>query len=174
MDNDGGNSRQLTTGSADSGNPTWSPDGQRMAFASNRTGNFDLYLINIDGSGEPENLTRSSANEFYPAWSPRGDQLAFRSDRDGNYQIYVIDADGGNSRRLLYTAADDDQPVWSPDGRRIAFVSNRALGSDGQRSRQPSPSYALYVFDLDTRETKLIINKETGIGIRYPSWRPRQ
>ncbi len=172
MGSDGSNLRQLTTGPADSGNPAWSPDGSQIAFASNRTGNFDLYLVNVSG-GEPDNLTRTPANEFYPAWSPQGDQLAFRSDQDDNRQIYVIDAKGGSMRRLLYTTADDDQPVWSPDGRRIAFVSNRALGSDGQRSRQPSPSYALYVFDLETRETRLVAG-EAGVEIQYPSWKPRQ
>ena len=172
MNSDGSNLRQLTSGPHHSGNPAWSPDGSQIAFASTRLGNFDIYLVNLNDSGEPVNLTRTPANEFYPNWSPDGKQLAFRSDQNDNHQIYVVNADGSGVRQLMFTEADDDQPAWSPDGSRIAFVSNRVLGSDGRRSRQPSPSYALYVLDFETRDTRLVTGKG-GAEIHYPGWKPR-
>jgi len=162
----------LTNDPAKDMRPARSPDGSQIAFASNRGGDFDIFVVNADGSGRLQNLTQTPANEFNPAWSPQGDLLAFRSDQDERHQIYVVQADGSGLRRLMFTEADDDQPAWSPDGRRIAFISNRALGSDGRRSRQPSPSYALYLFDLETRITELIAG-DGGVDIRYPSWKPR-
>lgn len=59
MNSDGSNLRQLTSGLADSGNPAWLPDGSQIVFASNRTGNFDIYLVSADGSGQPQNLTQT-------------------------------------------------------------------------------------------------------------------
>lgn len=172
MNSDGSSLRQLTTGLSDSGNPTWSPDGSQLAFASNQTGNFDIYVLTVNRTDSPLNLTRTPANELNPAWSPQEDLLAFRSDQDERFQIYVVQADGSGLRRLLFTEANDDQPAWSPDGRQIAFISNRVLGSEGRRSRQPSSPYALYVFNLETRETKLVAG-EGGIEFRYPNWKPR-
>ncbi len=62
----------------------------------------------------------------------------------------------------------DGQQLTNLHGRQIAFVSNRALGSEGRQSTQPSSPYALYVFDLDLRETKLAIGGG-GLGVSYPS-----
>ena len=71
--------------------PSWSPDGKRIVFSSNRldVDNYDLFVMNADGSGSAERLTSHSANDIDPSWSPDGQQIAFTSDRDGDFEIYV-------------------------------------------------------------------------------------
>lgn len=153
--------------------PTPAPVTDKIAFASSRSANEkpDIYLMNSDGSGLAR-LTDDPAGDTSPAWSPDRGQIAFVSDRSGVNQLYVMEPDGSNQEVLTDQPAGASAPARSPDGRRIAFVSNRALGSEGQRSRQPSPSYALYVFDLETQEAKLIAGGGGG-EIHYPNWKPR-
>jgi dipeptidyl aminopeptidase/acylaminoacyl peptidase len=84
---------RLTNNSEDDGRPFWSPDGQMIAFESYRDGNWEVYVMNADGSGEI-NLTKNSAYDYEPSWSPDGKKIVFISDRDGNFEIYVMNADG--------------------------------------------------------------------------------
>ncbi len=73
------------------GAPAWSPDGQKIAFASVRDGNQEIYVMNADGSGQ-QRLTRNTAGDYAPAWSPDGRKIAFVSQRDGhvNHEIYLM------------------------------------------------------------------------------------
>jgi Tol biopolymer transport system component len=96
----------------------------KIAFQSDRNGNWDIYVMNIDGSNLVQ-LTHNPAADEYPVWSPDGTQIAFYSDRDGNSEIYIMDADGSNQRRLTNHPAHDRSPAWSPDGKLIAFDSDR-------------------------------------------------
>jgi Tol biopolymer transport system component/tRNA A-37 threonylcarbamoyl transferase component Bud32 len=106
-------------------NPRYSPDGQRIAFATNRTGNFEIWVCNADAS-TPVQLTRLAAAETgSPAWFPDGRRLVFDSDKEGNFDIYAIDADGSGLRRLTSHPADDVTPAVSKDGRTIFFSSRR-------------------------------------------------
>jgi hypothetical protein len=102
----------------------------RIAFASNRDGNWEIYVMNADGSGQI-NLTNNPADDGVPSWSPDGRRIAFVSNRDGNLEIYVMNADGssGQINRLTNNPADDVVPSWSPDGRRIAFDSKTAMAT---------------------------------------------
>lgn len=106
--------------------PTWSPDGDRIAFSSQRDGTTDVWVVSVDGS-HLRNLTpRSFALDEGPTWSPDGDQIAFGSTRslssDLGGDVYVMRSDGRNVRRLTF---DDSAyaPAWSPDGCGIAFNS---------------------------------------------------
>jgi Tol biopolymer transport system component len=110
--------------------PTWSPDGKRIAFMSERDGNWEIYVMNADGSGQA-NLTNNSANDRQPAWSPKGAKIAFTSDRDGNIEVYAMTAGGRRQTNLTKTAGNDILPSWSPDGRKIAFTTNRDLATAG-------------------------------------------
>ena len=83
----------------DSHDPTWSPDGKRIAFSSNRDGNLEIYVMNADGSQQTR-LTNNSSFDDYPAWSPDGKRIAFTSYRDRKYEIYVMNADGSGMRQL--------------------------------------------------------------------------
>lgn len=110
--------------------PAWSPDGSKIAYAATRSGNWDIYVVNADGSNVTR-LTTDPAIDDSPDWSPDGKQIVFSSTRgDGWRDIYVMDVDGTNVKRLTRDPPSDFHPAWSPDGRKIAFVSDRFGGGD--------------------------------------------
>ena len=96
----------------------------KIAFASNRDGNYEIYTMNADGTGQTR-LTNNAAFDVAPAWSADGTKIAFSSDRDGNYEIYSMNSDGTGQTRLTNNGAVDFGPAWSPDGTKIAFGSSR-------------------------------------------------
>lgn len=113
------------------------PSVSKIAFATDRDGNYEIYAMDADGGGQTR-LTENIAEDHSPAWSPDGNRIAFVSNRDGNSEIYVMSADGTAQARLTSNTADDLAPVWSPDGAKIAFVSQRdgnneiyVMNSDG-------------------------------------------
>jgi Tol biopolymer transport system component len=99
----------------------------RIAFASSRDGNFEIYSMNSNGSGVTR-LTNNPGTDTQPAVSPGGNRIAFASNRDGDFDIYVMNADGSEQRQITDNPADDVQPAFAPDGERIAFVSDRGFG----------------------------------------------
>jgi Tol biopolymer transport system component len=103
---------------------TWSPDGKRLVFESDRTGNPEIFVVDADGSNVIR-LTDHPASDGAPAWSPDGAWIAFSSDRDGNVDIYVMKTNGEAVRRLTEDPGSDYNPEWSPDGERIVFYRSR-------------------------------------------------
>ncbi len=141
-----GNLVRLTDGRSHDGWPTWSPDGKRIAFQSDRTGNWDIWIINVDGSGLTQ-LTHSPADDEHPDWSPDGKKIAFSSDRSGNWDVWVIGADGSNPMNLTNAPRRDRYPMWSPDGQMITFNTNRngdqeiyLMNANGSNQRNVSNS----------------------------------
>ncbi|MFQ6055486.1 MAG: PEGA domain-containing protein, partial [Methanosarcinales archaeon] len=133
---------QLTTNTEIDSNPTWSPDGSKIAFSSKRAGNFDIWVMDSDGTNKVQ-LTANATDDLKPAWSPDGSKIAFSSKRAGNFDIWVMNNDGSNKVQLTTDAAWDSDPVWSPDGSKIAFSSKRAgkfdiwvMDSDGTNKVQ--------------------------------------
>ncbi len=109
----------------------------RIAFTSDRDGDFEIYSMLPDGS-DLKRLTNNSGYDDMPAWSPDGKKIAFVSDRNGSPEIYVMNADGSRARRLTKDNGPDNAlPAWSPDGSGIAWSSER----DGNRE--------IYVMDAD-------------------------
>jgi Tol biopolymer transport system component len=112
--------------------PVWSPDGRWIAFESDRTGHFEVYLMNPDGSGVRQ-LTDTPASggawAVNPVWSPDGKHLAAEvylgNGRGNNYEIVGFALDSAALKYLTSDSADDRQPEWSPDGSRIAFLRGR-------------------------------------------------
>ena len=98
---DGSGVRDLTPkpAGADYAAPAWSPNGRKIAFASERDGNSEIYVMNADGSGQ-RSLTSDLAYDGDPGWSPDGRKIAFVSNRDGRYEVYVMNADGSGQRSL--------------------------------------------------------------------------
>ena len=153
----GGQLVRLTDNGAWDGSPAWSPDGGRIAFESTRDGNWEIYVMNADGTGVVR-LTDDDAWDRSPAWSPDGGRIAFGSDRDGNQEIYVMNADGTGVVRLTDNRASDYNPAWSPDGGRIAFGSDR----DG--------NWEIYVMNADGTGVVRLTNN-TAVDY-FPTWSP--
>src|SRR6266508_327785 len=100
---------------------SWSPDGTRLAFASCRDQNYEIYTVHIDGS-HLIRLTNNLAFDGEPTWSPDSTQLAFISARNNaTRELYTMRADGTNVQQLTTTSLSEEEPAWSPDGRQIAF-----------------------------------------------------
>lgn len=95
--------------------PAWSPDGEWIAFVSDRAGTSDVYLMRPDGD-ELHALTESSDLDTNPTWSPDSSRLAFVSNRDGARTLYIMQADGSNVHRLLDAISEDSRPAWRPGG----------------------------------------------------------
>ncbi len=97
------------------GDCTWSPDGTRVAFVSDRCTNngdkVDIYAVSSDGS-EITNLTNNLGSDAHPAWSPDGRHIAFTSWRDGNAEIYLMNADGSEQTNLTNSPGNESRPAW--------------------------------------------------------------
>ena len=96
------------------------PETAKIVFASRRDGNFEIYIMNPDGSDQT-NLTQHRANDLAPAWSPTGEQILFTSDRGGIEDLYLMDADGANVREVFRKSIGREYPTWSPDGKAFAY-----------------------------------------------------
>ncbi len=100
---------------------SWSPDGSKIVFFSNRAGNGEIYVMGSNGRKQV-NLTNHPALDAAPTWSPDGTQIAFQSNREGGQDdIYVMNPDGSNVVNLTRHPLEDRAPAWSPNGRWIAF-----------------------------------------------------
>ena len=153
---------RLTFGPWDDINPAISPDGQTVAFASNRSGYWDIYLLEL-GNGGITRLTDTLAYEGSPAWSPDNKWLVYETYIDNNLEIKIQSVLTPNeSVQLTYNSAADISPVWSPQGRQIAFVSNQS-GED-----------EIWLADLDETEEGRFLNISQNPNSKdtHPAWSP--
>ena len=117
---------KLISSTQEDSSPYFSPDGKQIAFASRRSGSFEIWVCEADGSN-PRQLTKIGGPlTGTPRWSPDGTQIAFDSWSEGDPEIYVISAEGGKPRRLTYDPAEDITPSWSRDNRWVYFSSTRS------------------------------------------------
>jgi TolB protein len=137
-----GQLRNLTNGRGSNYLPVFSPDGTRIAFASNREGNnMEIYVMDADGTNV-RRLTNHPAADVTPTWSPTGAQIAFTSDRGGQPQIYVMNADGSGLRRLT-SESNADRATWAPAPyNEIAYAA------------RTGPGYDIKVYELSTGTTR--------------------
>lgn len=106
------------------GFPRLSLEGDQIVYMSNRTGQFEVWISNADGSS-PRQITSIGAHSGYASWEPGGRRIVFTSNISGTYQLYVVGRDGGPPKALTQDAFDNVFPVWSRDGKWIYFSSNR-------------------------------------------------
>ncbi len=111
--------------------PSWSPDGSRIVFASDREGVFNLYTVDENGENRTR-LTNSSGDDIHPDWSPDGSKIAFASDQaSAVHQVYWMDPRTGHQQKLTQSNIGMDYPRWSPDGTKIAFYSAVVVKASG-------------------------------------------
>ena len=164
---DGSAGHRLTDDEAIDAHPSWSPDGRRIVFASNRGGNTDLYVMDADGT-HAHALFAGPFVDLDPTWSPDGRWVAFSSASkegcaveadDCSYHLWVVKADGSGARQITTGSGHDLDPSWSPDGARLVFASDR----DGD--------FDIYVVGVDGGEVEQVTN-DAGAD-RMPSWGDR-
>ena len=147
MSTDGSGLTEITDSSGYISAFAWSPDGQRLAFESDRSGNNQIYVIQADGSGLAQLMEQNAFWTGGLTWSPDGEHIAFSlaAAGEGNY-VAVMHSDGTG----LETLAEGITPAWSPDGSRIAFADwDRGLfvmNADGTGIEQLTDSSA-YGYD---------------------------
>jgi Tol biopolymer transport system component len=119
------NAAPFITSSRDDYAPQFSPDGKRIAFTSDRSGNLEVWVCDSDGSNSTQLTSFRGPNVTTPRWSPDGGRIAFDSDAAGEFDIWVIGANGGKAQRMTTHPANDGNPSWSRDGHWIFFDSAR-------------------------------------------------
>jgi TolB protein len=123
-----GATTQITYSQDYDGRPTWSNDGQWLAYETYSDNHFEINIISVtDPSQGPLLLTEENSNNYSPAWSPLGREIAFVSDRDGNQEIWLARLDNYDERFIDISNLPDSNeydPSWSPDGTGLAWSSD--------------------------------------------------
>jgi len=171
-----GEPAQLTNGNHRDIHPAWSPDGERIAFISNRSGNFDLFTMNADGS-DLRQLTTTVDDETTPAWSPDGSKIAYvlvknLASGEQERRLYLISPDGNDMQELSAGVEYSSDPDWSPDGRYLLFERRDVIEYQGTRSGKNNVYFwdtftdSLILLELDSR-------KFENIFVHNVKWIPR-
>ncbi|NKB90481.1 MAG: protease [Acidobacteria bacterium] len=167
-DRSGGDARRLTSTPAVESNPHFSPDGQTVAFSSNRSGSFAVYTVPTHG-GMPRRLTWHPSGSMVRGWTPDGDRVLYTSSRDtapvGYGRLWTVSADGGPSELLPSPMGNDGS--YAPDGDRM-IVDPTSRWDVEWRHYRGGQNQALRILDLDSlSETKIPNQRTTDI---HPAW----
>jgi Tol biopolymer transport system component len=156
MNPDGSGVTQVTTDPATDRNPRWSPDGERIAFSSDRSGDFDIWVVNADGTN-PVHVSGFASDgvlDSVPSWSADGRQIVFQ--RGFGAEIWIANADGSGGESKL---ADGFVPGASAHGKKVAFTDSADL--------------KLHVLNLDDGTVTDVTSGPTNQGDFEPNWSPR-
>ncbi|HEX8847543.1 MAG TPA: protein kinase [Pyrinomonadaceae bacterium] len=142
--------------------PTWSPDGRFIAYSSDRSGNFDIWVQPV-GEGNPVQVTKSEGHDWQPDWSADGKRIVFRSERDGGGLFVASAPTGGNERKI---SSFGYRPHWSPDGSQVLFYSTNLQNT-------PSPP-KLYLVGLDGAPPREVLSEVLNgmTGRLRAAWHP--
>ena len=161
------------------------PTGPKILFTSSRDGNYEVYMMNSDGS-EQVNLTQHRASDYGAVWSPTGEQILFVSDRQGTRvrDLYLMDADGTNVRRVFKRkiAAQRRSPAWSPDGKQFTYSYvdwNRSkfglyLGTFGEEDAELLPYGNSPAWSPDGKEIGCSVSHPKGKRLTFINVRTRK
>jgi Tol biopolymer transport system component len=172
MNADGTSQAQITHNTSTDTEPTFSPDGAKVAFTSNRqavdgTTDRDIWVQDLaNPKNDPVNLTNSPGDDETPSWSPDGTKIAFRSDRpvgsSTDFDIWVMNADGSGTPTNLSNASagNDSSPSWSPDGSKVAFDNLSPSG--------PSSVGEIFAVDATGNNLTQVTDPESHPGNQHP------
>ena len=153
--------RRVTVGrGSDNTSPTISPDGQRVAFTSGRSGRPEVYISDLDGTNVELLSDFAFDEQNYragPDWSPDGRAIAFQMRVDGVFQLAVISL-RDRAVKVLTSDGKNEDPSWAPDGRHLVFTSNRSGAAE------------LFVIDVETGRVRQLTHDR---GARLAAWSPR-
>ena len=139
--------------------PMWSPDGQRIVFASTRTGNYDVFVANADGT-DLRQLTSDTAADYTPAFAPDGNHVVFASSRNASDDIYRVGTDGEDLERLTFWSGTTEyRPQLIDDGRVLTFNAHRS-DADGVTD----------IFSLSLERPALVRLTDSPDGDDWGSW----
>ena len=125
MDADGENAKTITEVTGSIFSPTWSPDGNRIAYSVQRDKSYPvIYIQSVSGGGATP-LTPFPGSNLSPSFSPDGSKILFSSSFEGSAGIYEMSASGGQPRRLINWPSSEVQPSYAPDGKSFVFVSDK-------------------------------------------------
>jgi serine/threonine protein kinase/Tol biopolymer transport system component len=173
INSDGTNPHQVTNMPDGACQPSWSPDGMRLAFISpclSRTDQYpdaNIYIIAVDGTGLTELMPDETGN-FDPAWSPDSTRIAFTSLRDGTRQIYILNLTDDSVTALTAFSTDvllpdwSDQPAWSPSGTQITYTAHSRLTNAMQ----------IWVMSDAGRGQTQLIHRGDQLWNFLPDWSP--
>ncbi len=173
------------------------PTTPKILFTSARDGNYEVYIMNPDGS-EQVNLTQHRAQDLDAAWSPTGEKILFISDRGGKRDLYLMDPDGSNVQRVFRSKTKEMRrsPTWSPDGKQIAYdqinfdtrTFHTYIATLGEQDKEQfvpgtGPAWSpdgteivcqirsrLTLVNVRTQEQKLLLPKKANAHQRASSW----
>jgi TolB protein len=154
---DGSRLRRLTESRAIDIAPSWSPDGKRIAFVSDRSGSPQIYVMDSDGDNV-RRLTYEGSYNTHPAWSPDGRWIAYETRLQSQFDVWLIDVEGQVNVPLVDHPRSDEGPTWAPNSRKLAFNSTRRGRSD------------IYVIDV-SGDNLLRLTEGAGNN-KSPAWGP--
>ena len=159
--------RPLTTASASEFWPSFSPDGSQVAFSSNRTGPFEIFIASLAPGSDARALTQDGAENFQPAWSPDGRFIAYVSRKRRG--IWVIPVTGGVARRVT---DHGDSPAWAPNGNFLTFREGALEMNPGLETSQ-TPGVTIWMVGADGSGAHPLTSPNDPPGAHnYPRWTP--
>ena len=152
----------MTFGSGLQTDATFSPDGRFIAYASDKGGNFDIWVQPVSG-GDPVQITKSPAQDTQPDWSPDGSTIVFRSERDGG-GLFIVPALGGPEQRLTSFGM---HPKWLKNGSEILFITSSVSPDE---SGFPGASLRVYITSVGGEQPNEILSEFAEKGSWGTGW----
>ena len=154
--------KRITNSIAIDVSASFSPNGKRIVFNSDRNGRRHLYTADSDGKNV-KRISREGGSYYTPVWSPRGDLIAFTKQEGGQFYIGVMEANGSNER-VIAKSFHVEGPTWAPNGRYLLYFMEERTAADGSGGES-----SLFLIDLTGHNKRKIF---TPLGGSDPAWSP--